>query len=197
MIGCAPNRERHRSRERGARPPSHQADGGHGRGRHPGDGGHHHPRLLHRQRPPRLQGRPLPHHRPASVRGARALHRLPGRPQGQARAAARLLDGLLAPREVPGGDGQGGALRHRPDPVPAAALAAAREAHPAGDAAGGDGVHRALHPARRHRVEDRPPRARLRGLGQRPQLRDPEVRASSTIRSCGTRSSTRTAPGTT
>ena len=80
-------------------------------------------------------------------------------------------------REVPGGDGQGGALRDGLDAVPAAALAAPREADPARDAPRRHRLHRALHPPRRHRVAHRPRRPRLRGLGQRPQLRDPEVRA--------------------
>ena len=57
-----------------------------------GDPRHGHPHPLHRQRSPRVQGRPLPHHRPAPVRGARPLHRLLRGREGDDGADARLLD---------------------------------------------------------------------------------------------------------
>ena len=47
---------------------------------------------------------------------------------------------------------------------PPAALAPPGQAHGPGPAPGRDRLHRALHPARRHRGEDRPPRPPVRGL---------------------------------
>ena len=104
---------------------------------------------------------------------------------------------VSAPHETsPRGHRQGGALRLGTDEVPAPALTPPRQAHDARDAAGHDRLHGPLHPAGGHRFEDRPSRAPVRGLGQRPQRLDPEHALSST-RSFGTRSSIRTRPGRT
>ena len=197
IVGPKEDAREHGTREARVAAPPHQGDGGDGRRRDLGDPGHRDPRAVHRQRPPRLPARPLPHRRPPPVRVARALHRLPRGPEGEEGAAAGVLDVLRAPREAARLHDQGGALRVGLHQVPAAALAAAREAHRARRAPGDHGLHRPLHAARRHRVADRPHRARLRGLGHRAELLHHQARAAPPSASCATPSSIPTGPGRT